>query len=194
MKRTILLFLCSVMAVAFMAAQEHAPKTALVLIDIQAFYFDTTKAPLEGRFDATENAQSILDDFRKNGDEVVHVMHKGGGEIHEWVKPLPGEKVIVKENVSCFRDTPLLAYLKEKEIEQLVIAGMMTHMCVEAATRAADDLGFETILIHDACATRDLKFGDEIIAAKEVHLSTLSTLKAYATIMSASEYLDAEKE
>ena len=194
MKRTILLFLCCLVGMNLVCGQADEPKTTLVLIDIQAFYFDTTKAPLEGRFDATENAQSILDDFRKNGDEVVHVMHKGGGEIHEWVKPLPGEKVIVKENVSCFRDTPLLAYLKEKEIEQLVIAGMMTHMCVEAATRAADDLGFETILIHDACATRDLTFEDEIIAAKEVHLSTLSTLKAYATIMSASEYLDAEKE
>jgi nicotinamidase-related amidase len=52
-----------------------------------------------------------------------------------------------------FRETPLLEYLKEREIQRLVIVGMMTHMCVEAAIRAADDLGFDTILIHDACAT-----------------------------------------
>ena len=86
----------------------------------------------------------------------------------------------------------MLDHLQSEGAERLVFVGMMTHMCVEAATRAADDLGFEAILIHDACATRDLKFGDETIAAKEVHLSTLSSLKAFATIMSTSEYLDAE--
>jgi nicotinamidase-related amidase len=87
----------------------------------------------------------------------------------------------------------LLGYLREKGVSRLVIAGMMTHMYVEAAARAAVDLGFETILIHDACATRELTFGDEVIAAKDVHFSTLSTLKAYATIVSAGQYLDAEK-
>ena len=193
MRKTILLFLCLILTNGFLAAQEQTPgtasKTALVLIDIQDFYFDTTKAPLTGRFDATENAKAILDNCRKRGDEVVHVKHKGGGEIHELVSPLSGEMVIVKENVSCFRDTPLLEYLREKEVEQLVIVGMMTHMCVEAATRAADDLGFKTILIHDACATRDLKFGDEIVKAKDVHLSTLSTLRAYADVLSTEEFL-----
>jgi len=88
----------------------------------------------------------------------------------------------------------LLEHLQAAGIERLVIVGMMTHMCVEAAIRAAADLGFEAILIHDACATRDLTFEDETITAKEVHLSTLSTLKAYATVMSTSEYLDADEE
>jgi hypothetical protein len=50
-------------------------------------------------------------------------------------------------------------------------------------------MGFETILIHDACATRDLKFGDEVISARDVHLSTLSTLRAYAKIVSTQEFL-----
>jgi nicotinamidase-related amidase len=62
-------------------------------------------------------------------------------------------------------------------------------MCVEAATRAASDLGYKCILIHDACATRDLKYGDKIIKAEDVHLSTLSTLKNYSTILSSEEYL-----
>ena len=189
MKKTILLFLSSLIFTGLSFAQETNPKTALVLIDIQAFYFDTTKAPLTGRFEATEKASAILQHFRKEELEIVHVMHKGGGEIHELVRPAPGELVIVKEEVSCFRDTPLLDSLQTREVERLVIVGMMTHMCVEAATRSADDLGFEAVLIHDACATRDLKFGDEVVEAREVHLSTLSTLGAYARIMSAEEYL-----
>ncbi len=90
MKKTILLFLCLVAAHGYTSAQENNPATALVLIDIQEFYFDTTKAPLEGRFEATGNARALLEDFRSEGKEIVHVMHKGGGEIHDLVSPLPG--------------------------------------------------------------------------------------------------------
>ncbi len=194
MKQTVLLFLCCFVGTSLVLGQVSESKTTLILIDIQAFYFDTTRAPLLGREEASLQAGKMLEHFRETGQEVVHIKHKGGGEIHEYVKPLPEETVFVKEHVSCFRETPLLEHLQAEGVERLVIVGMMTHMCVEAATRAADDLGFETILIHDACATRDLKFEDEIIAAQDVHLSTLSTLKAYATIMSTGEYIDAEKE
>lgn len=169
--------------------QDTLPESALILIDIQEFYFDTTRAPLEGRYEASMRAGEVLEHFRETGQEVVHIMHKGGGDIHELVAPLSGEKVIVKEHVSCFRETPLLGYLQDKQVKRLVIVGMMTHMCVEAATRAAADLGFKTMLIHDACATRDLKFGDEVISARDVHLSTLSTLRAYAKILSTREFL-----
>jgi nicotinamidase-related amidase len=62
-------------------------------------------------------------------------------------------------------------------------------MCVEAATRAAADLGFRCIVIHDACTTKDLKFGEKVIRAEDVHYSTLSTLRSYAIILSTSEFL-----
>ena len=194
MKRTILLFLCCFVGMGLVLGQTDEPKTTLVLIDIQTFYFDTIRVPLAGREEASLQAGKILEYFRETGQEVVHIKHKGGGDIHDYVKPLPEETVFIKEHVSCFRETPLLGHLQGEGAERLVIVGMMTHMCVEAATRAADDLGFETILIHDACATRDLTFEDEIIAAKEVHFSTLSTMKAYAMVMSTSEYLDADEE
>ena len=189
MKKTFLSIILCLAGAGILFSQDSIPKTALVLIDIQEFYFDTTKAPLTGRYEASEKSADILRRFRETGQEVVHIKHRGGGDIHEYVAPLPGETVFVKEHVSCFRDTPLLEYLLEKGVERLVIVGMMTHMCVEAATRSADDLGFETILIHDACATRDLKYGDEIVAARDVHLSTLSTLKAYAKVISTEEFL-----
>ena len=190
MKKSVLLFLCCLACFNPVSAQGNDPPAVLVLIDIQAFYFDTAKAPLVGREEAALQARSILCHFRKTGQEVVHIRHAGGGEIHEYVKPVPGETVFTKEHVSCFRETPLLDHLREKGTKRLVIVGMMTHMCVEAAVRAADDLGFETILIHDACATRDLTYGNEVVAASDVHLSTLSTLRSYATVMSASEYLE----
>jgi len=192
MKRTILLFLYCLAGMNLAFGQADEPSTALILIDIQAFYFDTTRAPLTGREEASLQAGKMLEHFRETGQEVVHIKHKGGGEIHDHVKPLPEETIFIKEHVSCFRETPLLEHLQSEGIKRIVIAGMMTHMCVEAATRAADDLGFETVLIHDACATRDLTFEDRVIAAQDVHFSTLSTLKAYATIKSTGEYLGTE--
>ena len=66
---------------------------------------------------------------------------------------------------------------------------MQTHMCLEAATRAAADFGFSCIVIGDACATKDLKFGDKVIKAEDVHYSTLATFKPYAKVLNTDDYL-----
>jgi nicotinamidase-related amidase len=181
--------------VPIMAQQEKpfpADKTALLLIDIQMFYFPGGRGALVNPEEASLQAKKILEAFRENKMLVIHVKHqsKTEGDIHPNVMPMEGEKVITKTEASCFVGTDLLYYLKEKGITHLVIAGMMTHMCVEAATRAAHDLGFDCTVISDACATRDLKYGEEVIPAKEVHLSTLATLKGtYANIMTTAELL-----
>jgi len=65
---------------------------------------------------------------------------------------------------------------------------MMTHMCIDATTRAAADLGFECQLAHDACATRDLSFGGSKVAAGDVHTAFLASLNgAFAKVLSAAE-------
>jgi nicotinamidase-related amidase len=166
---------------------------ALLLIDIQDFYFSGGRSPLENPEKASLNAQKILEKFREKGMLVVHIRHnaRSGAETHKHVMPIKKEQVISKNQVNGFKDTDLLPYLRAHQIKQLVICGMMTHMCVEAATRAAYDFGFDCILIGDACATRDLKYGDKIIKAEDVHLSTLSSLKGYyAKVINTEEYLD----
>ena len=186
MRTSLILVILSLISPVLSGQQED---TALLLIDIQEFYFDPAKSPLEGNLEASEKAGRLLAYFREKKLTVIHVMHEGGGEIHRFVSPAAGEKIIVKENVSCFRETGLTDYLQETGITTLVIAGMMTHMCVEAAVRAGADLGFDIVLIHDACATKDLKYGGEVVKARDIHLSTLSTLRSYAKILSAEEYL-----
>jgi nicotinamidase-related amidase len=171
--------------------------TALLLIDIQDFYFSGGRSPLENPEKASLNAQKILKKFREKGMLVVHIRHnaKLGAEIHKHVMPIKKEKVISKDHVNGFKDTDLLKYLRSHKVKQLIICGMMTHMCVEAATRAAHDFGFDCILIGDACATRDLKYGDKIIKAAGVHLSTLSSLDGYyAKVMNTEDYLDSLKQ
>lgn len=162
-------------------AGNNKEDTALLLIDIQDFYFPGGSSELADPEAASLNAQLLLQKFREKKLLVVHVRHNAerGAEIHKNVRPLEGEKVVSKDHVNCFKDTDLLEYLRGHKVKKLVICGMMTHMCVEAAVRAAHDYDFETTLIHDACATRTLKFNDKEVSAVDVHFSTLSSLNRY---------------
>jgi nicotinamidase-related amidase len=197
MKRTLILALAAALAAPLLAAEEPAnePVTALLLVDIQDFYFPGGKMPLVGPEAAAENAGRLLAAFRAAKRPVVHVRHdfEPGGSIHAAVAPIEGEHVFTKTEVSCFNGTEVLAHLRELGVERLVIAGMQTHMCLEAATRAAHDLGFQSVVIADACATRDLSYGGTTVTAADVHASTLATLdRTYATVTDTETFLKDE--
>lgn len=176
-------------------------KTALLLIDIQNDYFPGGKMELVGSVAASRRAKEVLSFFREKKLEAVHIRHVSnrpgatfflpgttGAEIHENVQPLPDETVIEKNFPNSFRDTRLLEHLQKARIERVVICGMMTHMCVDATTRAAFDYGFQCALVHDACAARALAFEDRTVPAEQVHAAFLSALNGlYARVMSARE-------
>jgi nicotinamidase-related amidase len=167
-------------------------KTALLIIDIQEFYFPGGRMQLENPEVAGMNAGLLLHLFRELNLPVYHVRHnfEPGGNIHPYVKPLPGEKVFSKDQVNAFLETDLLSTLQMDSIERLVICGMQTHMCVEAAVRAAHDLGFTCLLASDACTTRALQYEEHIIPAASVHFSTLSTLEgSYARVIPTEEII-----
>lgn len=157
---------------------ENDVKTALLIIDIQNFYFPGEGPGLVGAEEASLNAKEVLKIFREQNHLVVHIRHKTarGFEIHKNVEPIANEKVITKEEVNSFVGTDLLEYLKGNHINRLVIVGMQTQMCVEAAVRAGHDYGFECIVIQDACATRDLTLMGKTVKAEDVHVSTLATI------------------
>ncbi len=162
-------------------------KTALLIIDVQEFYFPGGRMQLENPEVAGMNAGLLLNLFRDKEFSVYHVRHnfEPGGNIHQYVRPLPNESVFSKDQVNAFAETELLAHLQKDTVERLVICGMQTHMCVEAAVRAAHDLGFTCILASDACATRALQYEEHIIPAADVHFSTLNTLEgSYARVAS----------
>jgi nicotinamidase-related amidase len=178
---SILVMVFSFLVPSSASGETEMAKTALILIDIQNFYFPGGKSEIVDPEPASVNAKKVLEKARADGMLIVHVRHNSepGGEIHVNVRPKEGEKVISKDEVNAFKGTDLLDTLKSHEIERVVITGMMTHMCVEAATRAAADFGFEVVVVQDACATRDLEFGGVKVSAKDVHTSTLATLNRY---------------
>ncbi len=189
MKKIIFLFLATLSVISF--SQNIDSASALIIIDIQEFYFPGGDAELVNPEEASLNAEKVLEYFRKNNLTIIHVRHnyEPGGNIHKNVKPTDSEKIISKNDVNCYKDTDLLEYLKKNSVKSIVICGMQTHMCVEAAVRASHDYNFKTTLIHDACTTKDLKFDDISIKAKDVHYSTLSTLGSYAKIIDTKSFL-----
>jgi len=174
---------------------------ALVLIDLQNDYFPGGAMELVGSEVAVERARELLLTFRWRSLPVVHVQHVAtkptatffrpgtrGVEIHDAVRPEGHEPVVVKHHPSSFRDTTLLATLREAGATDLVFAGMMTHMCVDTTVRAAADLGFTCSLASDACATRDLEFGGRRVGAAEVQLAYLAALDgSFAAVRPARE-------
>lgn len=190
-----LLLILSMMVSVISYAQTEKPKTALLIIDIQNFYFAGGSSELVNPIPASLNAQKLLVQFRKTGQLVIHIKHGDGkgAEIQSNVTPLPGEKVIVKKEVNSFLHTDLLDFLNKNEIKKLVICGMQTNMCLEGATRAAADYGFDCTVIHDACAAKNQTFNGVTVKAEDVHATALATLKAYAKVMSTEDFLDINK-
>jgi nicotinamidase-related amidase len=178
-------------------------KTCLLLVDLQNDYFPGGSMELAGIEQAAANAWQLLDTCRKENVPIVHIQHIAarpgatffvpetrGAEIHEMVAPAGDEKVVVKNYPNSFRETSLLEILKEYQIGALVICGAMSHMCIDATTRAAFDLGFHCVVAEDACATRDLVFKDRTIPAADVHASFMAALSApYAKIESTEEII-----
>lgn len=179
-------------------------KNCLVLIDLQNDYFPGGSMELVGIKEAATNAQILLHEFRKSKSSIIHIKHistrpgstfflpdTDGAAINQIVAPQEEEIVVVKNFPNSFRGTALLELLKEKEIDNLVICGAMSHMCIDATTRAAFDLGFNCIVAEDACATRDLNFKGKLIKASEVHASFMAALSApYAAVISTKEIID----
>jgi len=178
-------------------------KTALLIVDIQNDYFPGGNMELLGSVEAAINAARLLDAARQAKWPIIHVQHLStrpgatffipgtpGVEIHQAVKPLHSEVVISKHYPNSFRETCLHELLRETNIERLLICGMMSHMCIDATTRAAFDLGFTCTVAHDACATRDLVFNDVSVPAKHVHSSFMAALNSvFAEVKSTDDIL-----
>ena len=174
---------------------------ALVIIDIQNDYFPGGKMELEGADAAASNAALAIERFRSKRLPIVHVRHlstrpgatffipgTAGAEIHDRVRPNTGERVIEKNFPNSFRATDLEQVLKSAGAKELVVAGMMTHMCVDASVRQAADLGYKVTLLADACATRAQSFGGESVPAKHVHAAFLAALNGfYAKVVPTHE-------
>lgn len=178
-------------------------RRAVIAVDIQNDYFPGGRYPLDGMEEASARARSVLDAARGRGDLIVHVRHEftdpsapffhpgsEGADINPAAAPREDEIVVTKNSVNAFKDTDLQRILDDHGVTDVVIVGAMSHMCIDAATRAASDLGYQTTVIADACATRDLEWQGTTVPAAQVHAAMMSGLAfGYATVADARAWI-----
>ncbi|VVN33108.1 Peroxyureidoacrylate/ureidoacrylate amidohydrolase RutB [Pseudomonas fluorescens] len=183
---------------------NDSSKKALVVVDIQNDYFPGGRWALSHVEDAAAQAARVIERFRDRGDLVVHIRHEfkddnapffrpgsEGAQIHESAKNRPEEPVVLKHYINSFRETELKSILDQHGINEIVVVGNMSHMCVDGMTRASVDFGYTTTVLHDACATLDLEFNGVKVPAEHVHAAFMAALSfGYAPVISTSEYLN----
>ncbi|GAB2027403.1 cysteine hydrolase family protein [Lactovum odontotermitis] len=176
-------------------------KQALLIIDVQNDYFSGGKSELHRPLEALHHIEKILADFRKKSLPVIHIQHintrqgatfflpdTDGAKIHEKLTPLENEFVVTKHFPDSFLGTELEQVLQEQGITELVVCGMMSHMCIDTTVRACMNYGIKVTLLSDACATKDLIFEGQTIPAETVHQVFMASLQGmFATVLKTAD-------
>lgn len=164
---------------------------ALLVVDMQNDYFPGGNMELVGIEEAAKNVGQLLAIFRAEKLPIVHVQHIStspgaafflpetkGVKIHQSVAPKEGELIIKKHFPNSFRETTLYKELLDRNIEEVIVCGAMSHMCIDSTVRSGFDLGLSCVVVADGCATRDLAYGDQNIPAAQVQGAYMAALAA----------------
>ncbi len=180
----------------------HAGKTALLVIDFQNEYFHG-RLPVPDAATALGNTKRLIARADAEGMAVFHVQHitpagspvfaegSSAAAIHSDIQPGALHHIVQKSSVSVFPTTDIDQQLKKRGIDTLLISGLMTHACVAGAARDAVPLGYNVIVIDDACATRALDCSDKNTVAHDVlHRAALASIDdTFGDIMTTDEVL-----
>jgi len=176
-------------------------KQALLVIDVQNDYFKNGKMELVGPDQALEKIKQLEQYFSEKNLPIIYVQHinppqasffqenTDGVLLHPELNIHDAALIVIKHYPNSFLETNLDELLKAHQIEQLVITGMMTHICIDSGTRAAKELGYQPILIGDATATRDLSYDGKTVKAEDVQTAFLAALTMFAPVQSTSDFL-----
>jgi nicotinamidase-related amidase len=170
--------------------------STLILIDCQNTY-TYGAMELEGVQAALDEAAVLLERARSAGIPIIHIQHDDGpgslydvsghsGAIVDRVAPRDGEQVVVKNYPNSFVGTDLDAKLKALNAQNLIIAGFMTHMCVNSTARGAFNLGYSPTVVAAATATRSLPGADgRPVAAAALQVASLAALADLFAVVAA---------
>ena len=166
---------------------DSLTESTLIMNDCQNTY---TRGVMEhdGVQSALDEAAELLDRARSAGIPIIHIQHSDGpgslydiegetGAIVDRVAPREGEPVVVKNYPTSFVQTDLDDRLKAAKASNLVLAGFMTHMCVNSTARGAFNLGYAPTVVAAATATRALPgVGGELVPAPVMQTASLAAM------------------
>lgn len=179
-------------------------RAALLVIDMNVYFASPAgRSYLPMTEPVIPNLKRLLEFWRTAGAPVIFTRHGHEGdhdlgmlgrffsdyirvdepeaEIISELSPYDNETVIRKKTYDAFLGTPLSSILEEKGVDQVLVTGVLTHMCCETTARSAFCRGFEVYVAVDAMAS----------SSEERHLgSLLSMADSVAVMMSTTEILD----
>jgi nicotinamidase-related amidase len=179
---------------------ESSPisNSALIIVDAQNTYTEGVMK-LDGMDSALDECKKLLNRFRNVERPIFHIQHNAGtgtpydvndriGQIIDIVSPLNGEAVITKNYPDSFVQTELDELLKQAGISNLILAGFMSHMCVNSTARGAFSLGYNPTVVASATATRALpsKVTGKILLSEQVQEVALAALSDLPSAVVAS--------
>ncbi|MHA1345809.1 MAG: isochorismatase family protein [Candidatus Heimdallarchaeaceae archaeon] len=177
-------------------------KAALLVLDMQDYFLNKeSHAFVPSSLSIINSIQEISKTIQEMGNKVIFSRHldaeNKSSTMNRWwkdnIKPdsdlskitnllnKQSIEVIEKNQYSAFYETELENILKDNEIEQVIITGVMTHLCCETTARDAFMRGFEVFFVVDATATY----------SEELHLGTLRAIShGYGTCISSEEIIN----
>lgn len=179
-------------------------RTVLIPIDMQQA-FDLSPAGGSNDPAVETNGRRLLSAWREAGLPLIHVRHDSvkpgspfapggpGNALRAGFEPQAGEPLVTKSVNAAFIGTDLDLRLRRLGVQQVVLFGLTTDMCVSTTARVAANLGYRTVVVGDACACFGLADGDgRMIPAAEIHRAHLATLRAeFAQVVSTDAVLAA---
>ena len=177
-------------------------KQALLVIDVQNDYFPGGKMILSHPEAALAAVNRLEADFQAKHLPIIYIQHikrqkdadffeEGtvGAQLHPDLH-VTDESIIIKKHFpNSFQETRLATVLQELAIDQLVICGMMTQMCIDSTTRASFERGYQPILIQDATATKALTINGESVSASHVQTAFIAALTNFASVQNSIEFI-----
>lgn len=172
----------------------------LVIIDVQKGFMNIS----EGKWSSLDygmNISKLLMLWRQNGWKIIHVRHdsmkpesslkegKPGFDFQEEAMPIADETIITKHVNSAFIGTDLESILRKQNPGVVVMCGLVTDHCVSTTARMSGNLGFNTVVVEDACAaySKTDTEGREI-DAQTIHRVNLASINGeFARVLKTSE-------
>jgi nicotinamidase-related amidase len=182
-------------------------KRALLVIDVQNEYF-TGKLPITYPSGSLDNILQVMNTASERGIPVIVIRHtqpqedtpifkkeSPEWELHSEVSQYPYDLLIEKNLPGSFTNTELEAWLRERNIDTVVISGYMTQMCCDTTARQASHLGFSVEFLSDATGTLAFKNNAGAVTDEELHRAILVAQDNFISkVISTSQWIDGVKD